>query len=446
MSDFQIYLTLAVFGAVILAIAFDVIDMAVAALLGVCALIAFDVLQQADIIQALPMAGGPLALLFGGMVVARVLSKTGVFEHLGAMVLRATRGSGKRYLILLVLLVAPVCAFLPNATTVILLAPVIIGVARALKVSFVGPMVITAIVSNSAGMLTLVGDPATFLVGSSIGMSFVQYLQKVSLAGLLAVLVIVPFLPWLLPEIWNARVEVAREKSLPPIERPMFVAFAIVVLAVMVALFLVGELLPVKIVPPAVAIIAATLALLVIYGARVEPVDNVFHDIDWKTLVFLGAIFCLVHAFTKTGLLQGMSLLLHGWFGLEFILVALALLAGIGILSSLLANIPVVAASLVMTKGYLVAVEAVPETALMTGFTGWPAETLPIFIAMMFGATLGGNATLVGASANIVSVGICASHGERVTFVRFMRYGVPITIAQLGVSALYVLAFVWLAS
>jgi Na+/H+ antiporter NhaD/arsenite permease-like protein len=97
-----------------------------------------------------------------------------------------------------------------------------------------------------------------------------------------------------------------------------------------------------------------------------------------------------------------------------------------------------------MIKGYLVAVEAVPELALATGFTDWPAATLPIFIAMMFGATLGGNATMIGASANVVSVGICASHGERVSFGRFMRYGLPIRVAQLVIGAIYVLALIWL--
>ncbi len=444
MTDFQIYLTLAVFAGVIVAIALDVIDMAIAALIGVCVLMAAGILREPEMIEAMRVAGGPLALLFGGMVVAHVLGKTGVFERAGARYLRATGGSGKRYLILLVALVAPVCAFLPNATTVILLAPVIIGVARALKVSFVGPMVITAVVSNSAGMLTLVGDPATFLVGSSIGMTFGQYLQKVSLAGLLAVLVIVPLLPRLLPEVWNARVAVPAAVRLPPIERPGFVVFALAALVLMVVLFMVGEELPTRIVPPAVAIIGATLALLAVYGARVEPVENVFRAIDWKTLVFLGAIFCLVQAFTKTGLLQGLSLKLHGWFGVEFTLVALALLAGIGVLSAVLANIPVVAAALIMTKGYLVAVEAVPETALAAGFTDWPTVAIPVFIAMMFGATLGGNATVIGASANIVSVGICANQGERVSFMRFMRYGLPITLVQLAVSALYVVALFWL--
>ena len=445
MSTLQIYLTLGIFAAVILVIAFDLIDMAVAALLGVCTMIALGILTPNDLVEAMRTAGGPLALLFGGMVVAHVLGKTGIFERVGAIYLHATGGSGKRFLILLIALVAPVCALLPNATTVILLAPIIIRVARALKVDFVAPMVLTAIVSNAAGMLTLVGDPATFLVGSSIGMSFVAYLQKVSLAGLLAVVVVVPLLPWLMGSIWRAQSPLPPRTELPRIQRPGFVYLSLAVLALMVVLFLVGEYLPTQIVPPAVSIIAATLALLVVYQIRIEPVDAVFREVDWKTLVFLGAIFCLVQGFTKTGLLQGMSLQLYAWFGAELTRVALLLLAGIGMLSSLLANIPVVAASLVMTKGYLVAAEAVPELALAAGFTDWPAATLPVFIAMMFGATLGGNATLIGASANIVTAGICAAEGERLTFARFLRYGLPITLAQLIVGAVYVVVLFWLS-
>src|SRR6267378_3761363 len=151
-SDLQIYVTLAVFGAVIMAIALDVIDMAVAALLGVSVLIGSAILNEPDIIAAMKTAGGPLALLFGGMVVARTLASTGIFDRVGAAYLRATRGSGKRFLLLLIALVAPLCAFLPNATTVILLAPVIVRVAVALEVDFVAPLVLTAIVSNSAGL------------------------------------------------------------------------------------------------------------------------------------------------------------------------------------------------------------------------------------------------------------------------------------------------------
>jgi Na+/H+ antiporter NhaD/arsenite permease-like protein len=439
-TDLQIYLTLGIFAAVILTIAFDIVDMTVAALVGVCLMMLCGVLNAKEILNALNTGGGALSLLFGGMVVARVLAKTGIFERLGDRFLHATGGSGKRYLLLLILLIGPVCAVLPNATTVILLAPVIISVAQALEVDFVGPMILTAIISNSAGLLTLVGDPATFLVGSSIGMTFGKYLRQVSLGGLLAMLLIVPLLPRLMPGIWNVRRALPPRKPHAAIERPTFLVLALGVLLLMVLLFVFGEDFPRKIVPPEVAIIAAALALLLVYGMRVEPLDNVIRDIDWKSLMFLGSIFCLVEGMVKTGLLQSLALKLSVWFGTEFTLVALTLLAGIGVLSSLLANTPVVAASLVITKGYLVAVQAVPETALAAGFSDWPTGVVPVFIAMMFGGTLGGNATLIGGAANVVSAGICAREGSRMTFGRFLRIGLPITLVQLAAAALYILA------
>lgn len=439
MTNFQLYVTLGVFAAVILLIAFDLIDMAVAALLGVSVLIAFGILDNSDLMPIVNTAGGPLSLLFGGMVVARVISKTGIFEWLGNALLRATGGSGKRLLLLIFALLLPLNAFLPNATVVILVAPIIIRVCQALKVDFVGPMIVTAIISNAAGMLTLVSDPATFLVGRAIGVSFIDYLQMVSLGGLLAALVVVPFLPRLLPQVWN--VQVALPPSAPvAIKYPGFLVLSLLVVLMMVALFIIGESLPTRIIPPQVAIIGASLALLVVYSVRIEPVSEVIRDVDWKTLVFLGAIFTLVQAFIKTDLLQGLSIQLYHWFGTEFTLVALVTLVSIGTIGFVVANIPLVATALVMIQGYLVAAEAVPEIALAAGFADWPAATLPVFVAMMFGGTLGGNATLIGASANIVAVGICAAQGHRVSFMQFLRIGLPITVVQLSVGALYVVA------
>ena len=117
----------------ILAIALDVIDLAVAALIGVSLMMVCGILNEKDITEALKTAGGPLALLFGGMVVARVLAKTGIFERVGQCFC-APPGAAASAFALLLLLVAPLCALLPNATTVILLAPIIIGVAQALEV------------------------------------------------------------------------------------------------------------------------------------------------------------------------------------------------------------------------------------------------------------------------------------------------------------------------
>lgn len=439
-ENMQNVVIVVVFISVIAAIAFDLVDMLVAALLGVSVLIVAGIFVQQDLLDVTRTASGPIALLFGGMVVARVLVPTGVFEYVGSRYLLATRGSGKRFLLSIFLLVAPLCAILPNATTVILLAPIIIRVSRALEVDFVGPMVLTAIISNSAGLLTLVGDPATFLVGSSIGMTFNEYLRKVSLGGLVSVLALMPLLPWLMKDLWRVRRTLPSDLKPTPLERPLLCLFALLIMALMALLFLFGDFLPTRIVPPAVAIIAATLALLLIYAAEVEPVTKVLQDVDWRTILFIICLFCLVEAFTKTGILQGMSQYLYAWFGTDLILISLAILVGVAFSSSLLANIPVVAAMLLMVKGYLVTAHLVPEQALAATFTAWPPHILPVFVAMMFAGTLGGNATLIGASANVVAVGICASHGKRVSFVTFMRYGVPLTICQLVVSALYVLA------
>jgi Na+/H+ antiporter NhaD/arsenite permease-like protein len=439
MTSFQVVVTLAVFAGVILLIALDALDMVLTVLLGVTVLILFGVLTEENTLGMVRTAGGPLALLFGGMVVARILAPTGIFDQVGTRFLLLTRGSGKRFLLGLLLLVAPVCALLPNATTVVLLAPIIIRVAGALKVDFVVPMILTALISNAAGLLTLVGDPATFIVGSSIGMTFTQYLRRVSLGGLLALLVIIPLLPLIAREVWTAQRELPADLRPEPIERPGFAMLAVAVLGAMVALFLFGEFMPARIVPPAAAIVAATLGLLVVYSTKVEPVERVMADVDWRTLVFLACLFEMVEAFVKTGVLQGFSQTLYAKFGASMLPLALFMLAAVGLTSSVLANTPVVVAMMVLVKGYMVVAQAVPETALGPTFTAWPQATLPVFVAMMFGATLGGNATLIGSASNVVSAGICAAHGQRITFVRFLRYGVPVTLAQLSVSALYVI-------
>ncbi len=438
--DFQNILILIVFFGVILAIAFDLIDMVVAGLVGVSLLVLGGVLDGNDVLEVFGTANGAIALLFGGMVVARVLVPTGLFDQLGARFLRLTRGSGKRFVLGIVAMVVPLCAVLPNATTVILLAPIVVRTARALDVDFIGPLVLMAILSNSAGLLTLVGDPATFLVGSSIGMDFTTYLREVSLGGVLAVCVAVLMAPFLLKDVWRTRRELPAELPLPPLERPWFCVFALGVLVMMVSLFILGDLLPFPVAPQATAIIAASFALLVIHSWKVEPVDAVLRDVDWKTLVFLVCMFCLVDAFAETHLLDLLSATVYRWFGADLLPVAMTMLVAVGVLSSVLANIPVVAGMLILVKGFLVTAEIVPEDALGSLFSGWPGHTIPVFVAMMFAGTLGGNATLVGASANIVAAGICRNNGQTLSFGRFLRYGLPITIGQLLASALYVVA------
>jgi Na+/H+ antiporter NhaD/arsenite permease-like protein len=438
-ADLQVVIALATFGVVILLIALDWLDMTVAAMLGVTVYAAMGLLTQRAVTSGLEMAIGPLALLFGGMVVARVLVPTGIFAFIGGRFLSLTGGDGRRLLLGLICLVAPICAFLPNATVVLIVAPIIIRVAAALELDFVPLLILAAIVSNASGLLTLVGDPATFVVGTAIHLSFAEYLARVSLGGLLSILVILPLLPWLFADVWHTRRQLPGDLPGPTFERPAFAAAALFALAVMIALFVFGEDL-LGIAPPAVAIVGATLALLALYGWKIEPVDRVFADIDWKTLIFLLCMFLMVQSLVVAGAFHGVSRGLAGTFGADLLTVSMILLVGVGAVSSVLANTAVAVVMVLVVKGYLVLIEAVPEEALGKEFLQtWPDATLPVFIAIMFGATLGGNATLIGGSANIVAAGIAAKQGSRVSFARFARYGVPITLAQLAMGAVYTL-------
>jgi Na+/H+ antiporter NhaD/arsenite permease-like protein len=431
---------LVVFAVVLVVVVFDWIDLTVAALLGVTALTVHGILTGAEVLKAIGLGGGALALVFGCMIVARTLVPTGIFTFVSDRFFVVIRGSGKRFLLGIVILVAPLCAVLPNATVVILLAPVVIRTARMLEIDFVPPLVLTALVSNAAGLLTLVGDPATFIVGTAINLSFTDYLQRVSLGGLLAILVLLPLLPLLFGAIWRTSREAAVAPPMSRIERPAFVILALAVLGVMVALFIFGESLPHPQPPPAVAILGASLALLVLFGARAEPMTAVFADIDFKSLLFIGCMFLIVQCLVKTGVLGHLSGALAEAAGDRLLLVAMLMLGGVALVSSFLANVPVVIAMVLVVKGYLVSVHVVPEDALGTTFTAWPETVLPLFVAMMFAGTLGGNATVIGASANVVAAGISAKNGQPIGFGRFLRFGLPITLAQLAVSAAYVLA------
>jgi len=438
MTDLQTIVSVAVFSCVILSIALNIFDIALAGMLGVSTLLIFGIITQEDILNIVRTSGATFALLFGGMVVARSLTPTGIFDQVAVRFLRATRGSGRRYLLGLFVLTVPLCMFLPNATTVMLLAPVIIYTARALKIDIAASLIITAIISNSAGLLTLVGDPATFLVASSIGMTFIEYLKRVSIGGLMTLIVLIPLLPWLMKDIWQVNTTLPDDLQPQPLQKPHMAILSLSVLGVMVFLFLFGENMRIPIVPAAAAIIACSLALLVIHATLVEPVGHVLRDVDWKTLIFLACMFILVEAFTKTGFLDILSGKLYVWFGANILPLALVLTGMVGAASSVLANIPIVAAMTTVLKGYCVAAELVPEEALGSLFTDWPLHTLPLFVAMMFGGTLGGNSTLIGASANVVVAGISGANGKLITFKMFLRYGLPFSVCQLTIAMIYV--------
>nr|WP_245817641.1 ArsB/NhaD family transporter [Hydrococcus rivularis] len=432
-----------VFTGVIVIIMFEWLHLTVAALLGALILVFAHVMTLPEAIGYISKSYATLALFFGVMVLVRAFEPTKIFEYLAMQMVLIAKGSGKLLLLGIVAITTPICAVLPNATTVMLLAPLIPPIAQDIGVDFVPLLILMVFVANSAGLLTLVGDPATFIVGDSVNITFTDYLKNLSLGGVLAVVSVVAIMPFLFSKIWQTKFENLEQIPHPKINHPRVLAVGEIIVLFVLIFFVIGEeALPIPIPPAAVALLGAALALLLAHQTKIDTVHNILRDVDWSTLLFFMSIFVLIGGLEKTGIVSNLSRLLAIILGQNIALGAILLIFVVGILSSVVPNIPLVVAMVPLLKEYLVNVGYVGQEVLNNNFDGQlPPEVLPLFYAMMFGATLGGNGTLVGASSNIVAAGISEQHGKVISFKTFLQYGIPVMGVQLLTSALYILIF-----
>jgi Na+/H+ antiporter NhaD/arsenite permease-like protein len=428
------------FICVIVLVMTEWVHLTIAAFLGALILVFTNVTTLEEAIGYIGNSYGTLALFFGVMVLVRAFQPTNIFEYLGTQIVLLAKGEGKRLLLGIVAITTPICAVLPNATTVMLLAPLIPPMAQEIGVDFVPLLILMVFVANSAGLLTLVGDPATYIVGDAINISFVDYLTRLSLGGAVALVTIVLMLPFLFPKIWNMKLANLDQLPHPKINHPRVLALGGAIVAFVLIFFVVGESLPVPISPAAVALLGAALAMLLAHHSKIDTVNHILRDVDWSTLLFFMSIFVLIGGLNKTGIIASMSGALSAALGQNIVLGSLVLLFFVGLVSSVIPNIPLVVAMVPLLKQYLVSVGLVGPEMLSPDFEGqFPPEVMPLFYAMMYGATLGGNGTLVGASSNIVAAGIAEQHDRRISFKTFLHYGIPVMIMQLIAAALYVL-------
>jgi Na+/H+ antiporter NhaD/arsenite permease-like protein len=428
-----------VFILVILAIVTEATHMTAAAMLGALLLVFTNVMSLSEAIDYIAKSYSTLALFLGVMVLVRTLEPTNIFAYLAGQMVKLARGSGKLLLLGIVGITTPICAVLPNATTVMLLAPLIPPLAQDIGIDFVPLLILMVVVSNSAGLLTLVGDPATFIVGDAINISFGDYLLKVSFGGVLAVATIVLLLPTLFRKTWKTNFSGYETLVLPTVQHPKALTIGAIITVLVLIFFAIGETLPTPISPAAVALMGAALSLMLAYHSKIDTIQNILGDIDWSTLIFFMSVFILIGGMEKTGVINQLSQVLAITLGGNLAFGAVLLVFVVGLLSSVVPNIPLVVAMIPLLKQYLFEVNLIGSDTLSPDFTGqFPPEVLPIFYAMMFGATLGGNGTLVGASANIVAAGISELHGQKISFHTFLKYGLPIMAAQLVVTAFFI--------
>lgn len=439
MENWESVVSIVTFLSVIILIMTEWVHLTIAALLGALLLVFTNVMTLEEAVGYIGNSHGTLGLFFGVMVLVRAFEPTKIFEYLATQIVLLAKGKGNRLLLSIVGITTPICAVLPNATTVMLLAPLIPPIAQEIGINFVPLLILMVFVANSAGLLTIVGDPATFIVADAINISFTDYLWRLSLGGALAIATLIVALPILFRKIWNTQLENLEQLPHPQINHPRVLTLGGFIVAFVLVFFVVGEYLPVPISPAGVALLGAALAMLLSHQSKIDSVNNILRDVDWSTLIFFMSIFVLIGGLEKTGVINTLSGLLAAILGKNIVLGSLSLLFFVGILSSVVPNIPLVVGMVPLLKQYLVNVGLAPAEVLAPDFQGqFPPEVLPLFYAMMFGATLGGNGTLVGASSNIVAAGISEQHGRRISFQTFLHYGIPVMLLQLITSAMYV--------
>ncbi len=361
-------------------------------------------------------------LLFGMMVIVGVIRRTGLFEALAIHAAKRARGRPFLVLVLLVLITAVASALLDNVTTVLLVAPVTFLVCERLALPVVPYLIAEVMASNIGGAATLIGDPPNIIIGSRAGLSFNDFLVNVApfcvvmtivLIGLCRVLFRRAFVsdPTLVAEVMAlSEREAIRDWRL--------LWQSLGVLALVLLGFVLHPVLHYE--PSVVALLGAGLLVLI----STVTVEDALADVEWETLVFFMGLFVMVGALVETGIIGGLSDWFGGVLGGNTEVTAVVLLLVSMVLSGVIDNIPYVA-----TMAPVVAELARHQSP--HGHVLWWALAL--------GADLGGNATAVGASANVVVLGMAKRYGSPISFWHFTKYGVLVTLVSAALAVPYVL-------
>ncbi|AIZ46666.1 arsenic transporter [Deinococcus radiopugnans] len=399
----------------------------VAALLGACAVMVLGILTPTQAWASIDF--NTIFLLFGMMNIVNVLSRSGFFDVVARRAMIVTRGEPARVLWIFSILTAVFSAFLDNVTTVLFMAPVVVTVVARLGLRPMPYLIAVILASNTGGTATLVGDPPNIIIGSVAGKGFGDFLVNVAPFATVATVLGIGLMHLLMRargDLAGAgdseRLRAALTDNTPIKTNPKLMKQALGVFAVTLLLFMIGH--PLGLEAGLVALTTSTFLMLI---ADLTPVE-LFEQVEWTTLLFFMGLFIVVGGLEHVGVFQTVAAGLTG-----------AIDGNIG------AGILAVGFSSALISGF---VDNIPFTISMASVLRELQLTLgpamdPLWWALSLGACLGGNLTLIGASANIVVSDIAAREGHPMGFVEFMKYGTPVALITVTVAlGLFYAAFV----
>lgn len=362
-----------------------------------------------------------IGVLVGMMIFVAVVKNSGIFEYIAIKAAKIAHGDPWRIMMTFMVITAMLSAFLDNVTTVLLVGPMTITIARMLKVNPVPFLMTQILASNIGGTATLIGDPPNIMIGSAAGLDFMDFLTNTGLVVVVIMAVMVVIMRFLYgsrlsadKEAIEAVMQLDENKAIE--DRPLLIK-SVVVMILVVAGFIFHSSLNIE--SAAVALTAAAVMMLI---GR-QNIDDIIGEVEWTTILFFIGLFVVVGGLDETGVIGQLAEAVINLTEGHMVLTMMVLLWASALLSSVLDNIPFVAT-------------LIPLVIAM-GESGF--DIVPLWWAISLGACLGGNGTLIGASANVVLSGISGKHGYPITFKEYTKLGFPMMLVSVVISMVYLL-------
>lgn len=410
-------IAVAVFLIVILLIISERVHRTAAAMAGAMVLILTGVMSADKALSYIDF--NTIGVLVGMMIFVAIVRRSGMFEYIAVRAAKAVHGDPWKIMVAFTLITAVLSAILDNVTTVLLVGPMSIAIARMLKIDPVPFLMGQILASNVGGTATLIGDPPNIMIGSAAHLSFMDFLDNTGFA----VLFILAVLILLMKIVYEKKIELgtvdtgAIEKLDPSksITNRALMKKGIIVLICVIVGFMFHDKLGIE-----SSVIALTAAAVMLIIGR-EDVNEAIQDVEWTTILFFMSLFVVVGGLTETGIIKELASKIIDATNGHPMVTMLVLLWASALLSSILDNIPFVATLIPL----ILAMQA--DGIDVTSF--WWAISL--------GACLGGNGTMIGASANVVLSDISTKHGYPITFKSYLKVGMPFMLLSIVVSTVF---------
>ncbi len=407
----------------------------IVAIMGASLMLVLKILQQHEAfhLEEFGIDWNVIFLLISMMIIINLMRPTGIFEYIAIKSAKWGKGEPFRIMAIFAVVTAVLSALLDNVTTVLLITPVTLLIADALEVDPIPYLISCALASNIGGTATLIGDPPNIMIASKAHLDFMAFIYH--LTPIVVVMMI--FYLFAIKFIWGRKLRTRDElkqrimqmNEREAIKDPVMLKKSLIVLAMVLTGFVLHGMLHFQ--PATVALFGAGL-LLLLSGTH-EP-HHILAEVEWPTIFFFMGLFVIVGGVVKVGLIKWMSIQVLALTQGNLLATSMVVMWFSAFASAIVDNIPYVA-----TMNPLIIDMARQIWPNETGLALLQhADLMPLWWSLALGACLGGNGSAIGASANVIVVGMSEKAGKRISFMKFMAYGMPIMILTVAISTVYV--------